>query len=913
MVLLSPENVRTELADFAKTRTEAIIERFFPDLTIPGFFGGYHIYASERANLAFTLTYLAKLGISEIAGYPLQTALSTIIRGIDGPRTDTFYSYRIAETLLAFGPFEDNPLLADFTPAERENIAQACDSSHIYRQNGLLLGGRPSNYWAVLARCEYGRQRLGILDNTALLDEAFEQVNAIAFNNPLGYFDDGHGLHGRYDIYSADTYLFLEPLWSRLDADKLEHSLRQHVALLEALAMENGAFVFWGRSLGALSLCLTMEMGALGLRLGYAKDSGRLLGLVQNALTQYQNWFQDDLITAHRHKMTYQYRGPFRLLEMCTDNLAKLAYTADQLQQAQQLQPVEVEPALPAQLEVGLLFPSRDTLIPLHETGAAVWMFRNEHIAFQFALVNHVGADYGPWFHSPGLLEVPVDTTLMCGLPRLVNNGVEYTCRGLPVETQKTENGLKLLYEGFLPVQESDPSVDLTGALPLLPGKRTVEYRINQDQILAQEKWIFDQRPDAIGFHIPQRDRPLNLTIDSETPFHHHQIAVDGMTPWRSFWGEFRILHEVNFIPQDEIQFSYTLRPKLQVVTIPGDHDYVRALYDSMPPERIVQQGLTWFRSPNEMNLALLGDVDILHLGWPENLFLADGMAEAEFDEKLLAFLEAVGRSPIRVVWTMHNRLPHKFQNERGKHLYQACAAIADGVIHHSQWGMEQMRAELHYKPSAHHVVIPHGHYGSQMPRLQTRSQLEADWGLPPCTMRFGVLGRAQPEKRVDLILQAFHRAGRPDQQLLVNAITPDTIIPDDPRIIVLENKHHDTWLAREEIGRLLQVCDGLVSAHQGPSYLTSGLVADAIGMGIPMLVPKWPFYQEILGKAGLEYSGDEMNEREAGLRMLFAEITPAQLAAGKEAAVALQEKYAWPKLAQQTIALFERIGCALR
>ena len=908
MPLLSPENLTRELTDFVKTRTAAMIERFFPDLTIPSFFGGYHIYASERANLAFTLTYLAKLGVTEIAGYPLQTALSAIIRGIDGPRTDTFYSYRIAETLLAFGPFADNPLLADFTPAERENIAQACDSSHIYRQNGLVLGGRPSNYWAVLARCEYGRQRLGILANTAILDEACARVNAIAFNNPLGYFDDGHTLHGRYDIYSPDTYLFLEPLWARLDAAKLEHALRQHVHLLEALAMENGAFIFWGRSLGALSLCLTMEMAALSLRLGYATDTGRMLGLLQNALTKYRDWFEDDLITAHRHKMTYQYRGPFRLLEMGTDNLAKLAYAADQLQQAQVPAETQIQTQLPDQVAIGTLFPPRDTLIPLHEAGAAVWMFRNKHLAFQFALVNHVGADYGPWFHSPGLLEVPVDTNLMCGVPRLVYDGVEYTCRGLPVETHKTPNGLQLVYESFQPVSDDELAADHP-----FPGQRTVQYRIAGDQILAEEKWAFAHLPDAIGFHIPERDRPLSLSIEStsaESPrsFHQHKIAVDGMVPWRSFWGEFRALHEVNFVPQKAIQFSYTVHPKLQVVAIPGDHDYVRALYEAMPADRIIQQPLTWFRAPEEMHLELLGAADILHLGWPENFFLPDGLPLADFDEKLLTFLVAIGRSPIKVVWTMHNRLPHKLQDERGERLYQACAAIADGVIHHSHWGMKRMQAELRYNPAAHHVVIPHGHYGAQMPRLQSRGQIEAELGLPPCTMRFGVLGRAQPEKQVDLILRAFHRAGRPDQQLLVNAVTPEMQVPDDPRIILLDDKRHADWLTRSEIARLVQVCDGLVAAHQGPSYLTSGLVADAVGMGIPMLVPNWEFYREILGKAGFEYDGSE-----GGLSALFAEITPTQLAAGKQAAVTLQDRYAWPKLARQTLALFAELGCALR
>ena len=621
----NPQTLSAAISQFVFERTEAMIVRFFPDFNVPNFFGGYHIFANERANLAYILAHLVELGVDEIAHTPMPEAIARTIKGVDGPRTETFYSYRISEALLPFGSFENNPILSDFSAVERENIAQACDSSHIYLQHGKPLGGRSNNYWGVLARCEFDRQRLGILVDETILNAALEKINAVMFNNPLGFFDDGADLSGRYDIYSPDTYLFLEPLWHLLDQPKLQHSLSQHVRLLEDIALENGASVFWGRSVGALSLCLTMELASLALREGLSQNASRMLGILQNAFEHYKTWFSDDLINAHRHKMTYDYRGPHRLLEMSTDNLAKLAYAALQLQKISPPENPGSAGILPAyaghkypsgqDVRAPSLFPQIDKLIPFHENGAGVWMYRNEHLAFQFPLVKHTGADYAPWFHSPGLLEVPVDTDLYCGLPRIIQDGMEYTCHGLPHNVEKTAHGLRLSYQNFSPINAS-------AATPL-PGKRDVVYQIEQDCIEVSETWHFENTPSALALHIPERDRPLKLSLDCPTPHHQHKIAVKGMPNWRNFWGEFSSLHEVNFAPQQAISFSYILSPVLKVTELPGDHNYLRSLYDAMPKGNIAEYPLHQGRHPDEMSLALLNEPDILHIGWPEHFFRA--------------------------------------------------------------------------------------------------------------------------------------------------------------------------------------------------------------------------------------------------------------------------------------------------
>src|SRR5690606_8182940 len=100
--------------------------------------------------------------------------------------------------------------------------------------------------------------------------------------------------------------------------------------LVERTATRDGSAVCWGRSTGALSACLTIELGALvlGGEQDLTDEPGRWVTLASNAAGRIDPWFDGGLITAHQHRSTYGYRGPARRLQMSLDCLGKLAYAA---------------------------------------------------------------------------------------------------------------------------------------------------------------------------------------------------------------------------------------------------------------------------------------------------------------------------------------------------------------------------------------------------------------------------------------------------------------------------------------------------------------------------------------------------------------------------------------------------------
>ncbi|HSI83734.1 MAG TPA: hypothetical protein VK970_08115, partial [Candidatus Methylacidiphilales bacterium] len=526
LLMESSHQLRQEIITYILQRTEALVHRFLPGFHIPGFMAGYRTNSYDTADLLYLLLGLRELRIDEVCGEKIVDVMPRLLKRIDGPRTETFYSFRVAEVILSLGGLD---ALTGLSESEKNNLRTAVDSTHILNPETGELKGWAANYWAVLARCEYNRQRLGLLADSTILDKALANTARILAGNPLGYFDDSSSGDGRYDIYSADVHLFIEPFYHLFDKELIERNLKVHVDLLEAIALENGASFGWGRSIGALSVCLTMELGALSLRRGMAANPARTLNLIRHAFEQYKSfWMKDDLIAAHRDGMTEAYRGVKRLLQMTLDCLSKLVAVAHLLEGVEDPAPMESG----SDKGCAVLFPEIDILIPFEQKrNAAVWMFRNRHLTFQLPLISGVNADYAAWLHGPGVFENPVESPLVCGVPRLATVDGEFFSYGLPTSCVKIPNGIQLVFDCW---QRTSGQAEAPKA------SRRVKLQVEGDTVVGSELWSLDTTNiQAVSFQIAEAARPLLLSIEAEhqhdLPSHSQTVVdVEGMPEWRS-------------------------------------------------------------------------------------------------------------------------------------------------------------------------------------------------------------------------------------------------------------------------------------------------------------------------------------------------------------------------------------------
>jgi len=427
-------------------------------------------------------------------------------------------------------------------------------------------------------------------------------------------------------------------------------------------------------------------------------------------------------------------------------------------------------------------------------------------------------------------------------------------------------------------------------------------YQVDGAKITMDQTLSFDAAPDGITIQFTElKKRPLKVEFHSDQPHHCSSVSVDGIKEYRSFWNELSRVHQMD-IRLDEKQFpgqvslSATLTPKLRICNTIGDHHYQRALYDPIQDDVVDMLFPRSCWTNTDKAATFLKDIDQFHLHWPEH-FLRTDLAAHE------RMIRCIKQSDVRIIWTQHNLLPHLAeQRENAQEIYQAWAQAADAVVHHSESGKKRVMDQYRFNPKAIHRTIMHGHFGNLMSARNRadRAEVESELGMKPCELRIGIVGAPRIEKNVQLFMDAFAASTREYLQLMVTSLSGDESIPDDSRITAIDYEMVD----RKIYNKRLSAIDVLAFPIAQGDLLTTGVVGDAIGCGIPGLITSWDFLSESLQAAGIPM-GDSQEEMTAAINSLNTE----QIRSGAAAATALQQPYDWQTLSKQFLAMLRELG----
>ncbi len=867
------------LRDFTTTTLTALARTHFPGWRIPRSFAGHPVDADVRADLLSTLTHLAHAGVGEIAGEPIDAVVTRLLAEVDGDRTHTFFSYRVAETLLRRGPFADNPLLAGLAAAQRDAVARATDSRGWV---GLLDAGKlPRNYAAVLSRVELRRHELALTDD-ATLAGLVDRLHTLLAENPAHFLDDSHDGSGRYDIYTADIWLFCEPLATRLGA-LWPAGARTALDLVDTVAGPDGAAIPWGRSTGVLATALTVELAALALRPGLRDD--RAGAWVRRGVDAFRStaarFAPDGVCDAHQHRNQDAYRGPARRLQLTLDVLGKLAWAAAEL---------------PARDAVPIASPD-DTYRPIEtlvgfsaDNPAGVWVHATRGRRVVVPFVGASRSHYQPALHDPGTFETPVDNEQVVIAPLVITPTRAVTTGELPARVEVAPGQVTAHWDRL---SLSGRGLDTT-TLDELPGRCTTTIAVDGRAVTVTHDLTVDEAASAIALQVPETARaPLTVEFEASAPAATTTIDVRGIAEWSSPYSGLARVHQLDVDPVANVRLHARITPKLRVASTAYQHGYDRLLYAPMR-DRVLELpsplGLLADRSVD------LADVELLHLHWPEWF----GLDDPATHESLIATLADRG---IPVVWTAHNLTPHDRRPEVFDPLYQRWADTADAVIHHTEWGRDRMLARFRFRAGCEHVVIPHGHFGDNFPTARTtiRSDAEHALGLAPVPIRIGLVGAPRADKHVGEFLAAVVASRRDDIEVVCWSLGFGEDAPADPRIAIADRYRE---VDAHTYGLRLAACDAIALPFDPEGdMLATGTVFDAIGLGIPALVSDWPFLTETLGDAGIR-----VGQTAAEITPALDALTQADLAAARAAITALRPAFDWAPLAARTADLFERV-----
>jgi beta-1,4-mannosyltransferase len=299
------------------------------------------------------------------------------------------------------------------------------------------------------------------------------------------------------------------------------------------------------------------------------------------------------------------------------------------------------------------------------------------------------------------------------------------------------------------------------------------------------------------------------------------------------------------------------------------------------------------------------GRLDVLHLHWLEYLVGRDASETAHQAKaalrvaRLLAMTLLLKARGVRVVWTVHNLLPHDTRHpRRDLALARLFARLADTLCASSKHAAEQV--ERAYDCQNVRVAYHGSYVGTYPPPTRTRAQVRHDLGLPPDGTVFLAFGLIREYKQLPRLVEAFRSHPDPDARLLVigRPVPPgaeraiEAAAPGDSRI-VLRWQH----VPDEEVSELHDAADAAVLPYR--DVFSSGALLLALSLGLPVIAPADTTATELAEPpAVLGYTDGQLAESLAATGPRSDVATSAALAAARS--------FTWDRTARSVLACYQ-------
>jgi beta-1,4-mannosyltransferase len=264
--------------------------------------------------------------------------------------------------------------------------------------------------------------------------------------------------------------------------------------------------------------------------------------------------------------------------------------------------------------------------------------------------------------------------------------------------------------------------------------------------------------------------------------------------------------------------------------------------------------------------------IPLLHFHWDQNfsesVSLRPRLRELRSWIKTARYFSLLALARLlgyRIVWTVHEVLPHEGRSRRRDLLTArvlACSSHAL-VAHDEETAVRAIKLLLTDRKRI--SVIPHGSFVGVYPSGRSREAVREDWGLTGSRFVFLAFGNLRRYKQLDLLLEAFARLPDPALSLVIageflfRLPEPDwerqmrsrlkSSVAVDPRIQLRIGRVPD-----DQVSELHRACDAAVLARS--DGWTSGSIILALSEGLPVIAARRAAYVELLdrGKAGWLY-----------------------------------------------------------
>jgi beta-1,4-mannosyltransferase len=294
---------------------------------------------------------------------------------------------------------------------------------------------------------------------------------------------------------------------------------------------------------------------------------------------------------------------------------------------------------------------------------------------------------------------------------------------------------------------------------------------------------------------------------------------------------------------------------------------------------------------------------DVMHLNWIPRLYEHSNPIIASL--RLLGFVALLLLARlrgIRIVWTMHNVMPHEqLRPVHGLIARRVLTRLAHTIICHCEHAREILASRFGRTKQV--LVIPHGSFADAYPRKATRAESRRAFDIPESAFVYGYFGNIRAYKGVEQLLEDFGSIEDGNVRLLIagalhaNYDGPlHSMTIDDERVIT-----HFRHIADEEIQLVMGAVDVLVLPFL--DTLTSGSAVLALGHETPIIVPRHGCLPELIGssEAAIFYDPDQPG----ALREALSAARGTDHAAARIAARARDSRLGWDTIAHKTLTAY--------
>jgi glycosyltransferase involved in cell wall biosynthesis len=241
-------------------------------------------------------------------------------------------------------------------------------------------------------------------------------------------------------------------------------------------------------------------------------------------------------------------------------------------------------------------------------------------------------------------------------------------------------------------------------------------------------------------------------------------------------------------------------------------------------------------------DLARSGIDAVLHVHWT-NQVLAHVESPAEAGRARASFLrllDGVADAGGRIVWTVHNIVPHGTRFEDDEIRLQTAILERCDIVHVMAERTAEHVAPWFRIPPEKILHVPHPSYAGAYEDFVSREQARHELGLLPDELVFVVAGMIRPYKGLTDLLDAWDALddGQPRRLVIAGGTTQE---PGNAELVERAALHpsiviHPHYIPGPELQLFMRAADVAVLPYR--QTLNSGALMLALTFGLPVIVP---------------------------------------------------------------------------